>query len=411
MPSPLARLLALHPIESSTPDHVVLSPVHFHRHTSCSPLTRGEPSSASGEALRHLDLTALVPVRFVFQRCLSDHDAARLLHVSRAVATSLLRSYTFQQLQHVFEPATVQQMWRLKALCKAYDVRPTRMSLPGEVMKQVKLKVGSSQSPFPLSLTSLILGAVVRNEDGHIAPRCMLGSDADKADSIQCLWTRPRSALLDERHRDLLMEEWSFPVFTFQAQSSFFNGRLSLDVLPHGLRRLQLDFPLSSVLQVQSIPSTVEVLQLSGKMSAPLSIGQLPSSLVHLVLLYKSSPLLLAGVLPVSLQRLYLCYDHPLEAGVLPPSLQALEMWRFNHSIKPHALPAGLTHLSLQDFNRPLTADNLPPALVSLELGASFQQPLSPHVLPSSLRVFFHSRATPDPLQPGVLPEGLVALH
>ena len=128
--------------------------------------------------LRSFDLTALTPVRSLLHLFLSDHDAARLLRVSHAVATSLLRSYTFTQ--HVFEPATVQQMWRLKALCEAYDVRPTRMCVPNEQMKEMQLGQGSGRSPFPSSLTSLLVGSMPPTawRDGSALPVRHRGSQS-----------------------------------------------------------------------------------------------------------------------------------------------------------------------------------------------------------------------------------------
>ena len=360
--------------------------------------------------LHLLSLAALFPIRSLLHLLLTDEDAARLLRVGRTVATSLLSGYTFHQ--HVFEPASVQEMRRLKALCEAYDVRPTRMCVPVAGIAEMGREAGSGGSPFPSSLTSLVLGSVAPDEDGHIAPHRMFSLEADRVDSIQCLWTHPRSAMLDEQYHDLLMEEHMSPVFSYTELRSQVNYSLPPGLLPHGLRRLQLDSALNSPLQAGSIPSTVEVLHVSGDLDNSLSIERRGPSLVHLVLLGGMHLPLTANVLPASLQRLgWRYYDHPLDVGVLPSTLQALDMYWFHQPIKRHDLPAGLTHLSFFSLNHPLTPGILPSSLVSLDLGASFQHPLPPHVLPSSLRVFFHSRVTSHPLQPGVLPEGLVALH
>ena len=361
------------------------------------------------KTIRCLDLAALTPVRVVFQAFLTDEDAARLWRVSQSVATSLLRSYSFHQ--HVFEPATVEQMWRLKALCEAYGMRPTRMCLSEQDMEDMGLEEGTGRSPFPSSLTSLVVGLFFREED-CTAPG-IVGPHSERIDFLQCLWTHPRSAGLDEQYHDLLMEEWNTPVASY-VQYVRLKGKakysLPPGLLPHGLRRLQLDYTLTSPLQAGSIPSTVEVLQLSCDNKTALSAVVWPSSLVHLVLQDNFLPLA-TGVLPASLQRLSMNYKHPLAVGVLPSSLQALELTDFDRPIEAHALPSGLTHLSLGVFNHPLTVDSLPSSLVALDLGQSFQQPLLPHVLPSSLRAFSHSRVTPHPLQPGVLPEGLAVLH
>ena len=79
---------------------------------------------------RHLDFSSLMPVRSLLLLLLTDKDAAKLLRVSHDVATSLLPGYAFTQ--HIFRPATVPAMWRLKALYEAYDMRPTRISCPRE---------------------------------------------------------------------------------------------------------------------------------------------------------------------------------------------------------------------------------------------------------------------------------------
>ena len=363
------------------------------------------------KSLRLLSLPALVPVRSLLHLLLTDEDAARLLRVGRTVAASLVSGYTFTQ--HVFEPVDVEAIWRLKALYEAYGMRPTRMCLPSEV-KGLSLEAGAGRSPFPSSLTSLLLGLLDRDEDGGVASNGIFGPHSVLTDSIQCLWTHPRSESLDEQCRDLLMEEWSAPVASYvQYVKSKGQAKYSLPpgLLPHGLRRLQLDYTLTSPLQAGSIPSTVEVLQLSGNIKTPLSAMHWPSSLVHLVLQGQLQLPLATGVLPASLQRLLLTYKHPLAVGVLPSSLRALELTDFEWPIEPHALPSGLTHLRRGEINCPLTVDSLPSSLVSLILGESFRQPLLPHVLPSSLRMFCHSPCAPHPLQPGVLPEGLAVLR
>lgn len=130
-------------------------------------------------------LSALTPVRLLFHSFLTDEDAARLLRVSRTTATSLLASYTFHQ--HVFEPISVDEMRRLKALYEAYDMRPTRMCQHRDFAEKSRLVAGG-ESPFPSSLTSLMLGAQYQPVDS-IHPRSPFGSDAHKVHAVQCPWT------------------------------------------------------------------------------------------------------------------------------------------------------------------------------------------------------------------------------
>ena len=359
------------------------------------------------EERTHSHMPSLMPVRSLLHLLLTDEDAARLLRVSRTAATQLLQGYTFTQ--HVFELPSVEAMWRLKALYAAYDLRPTRMALP-ELVRRAALKGGSGRSPFPSSLTSLLLGPMPRTVEGRVESRCLFGSQAAKVESIQSRWSHPRCETMDERYLDLLMEGNSSPVFHLQPWQSQFDTSLPPGLLPHGLQRLQLPLWLNSSLEVGSIPSTVQVLQLDGHFDQPLSAGQLPSSLVHLVLDCAFNQPLAVGVLSSSLQRLAMdYYNHPLQVGgisVLPSSLQALAMTQYDQPIEPGVLPAGLTHLELGWFNQPLHVGSLPPSLVFLDL-YHFTQSLALHELPSSLRVLWLSARCPRV----VLPEGLVVLH
>ena len=51
-------------------------------------------------------------------------------------------------------------MWSMKALYEAYDMRPTRMYVPeAEMRSKLVLEEGSGRSPFPSSLTCLLLAA------------------------------------------------------------------------------------------------------------------------------------------------------------------------------------------------------------------------------------------------------------
>ena len=303
-------------------------------------------------------------------------------------------------------------MWRLKALCEAYDLRPTRMCLVGE-MRKVAVERSTGRSPFPSSLSCLSFAPIPLSTDADSQPRGMFGSEAAKVDSIQCLWAHPRTEVLDEHYRQLLFDETT-AVHSFEQTKSLSRFQLSAGLLPHGLRRLQLPTDFNSPLQVRDIPSTVEVLHFGTDYHQPLKIGVLPSSLVHLVLDSVFDYPLVPHVLPASLQRLdTFMWNQPLTVAgvpVLPSSLKALQMHSFNYPIEPGALPSGLTHLVVKMFNQPLKVGSLPPSLVSLDLGYLFSQPLE-GVLPSSLRVLVHSTMNRHPLIPGVLPEGLAVLH
>ena len=103
----------------------------------------------------HPYVVCLQPVRTILQSFLSDEDGARLLRVSRTTALALLSGFTFRH--HIFVGESQQQMFRLRALYEAYDVRPTLMILSDEV-EELSPEEHSGRSPFPSTLTSLLLG-------------------------------------------------------------------------------------------------------------------------------------------------------------------------------------------------------------------------------------------------------------
>lgn len=181
-------------------------------------------------------VSALTPIRLLLHPFLTDVDAIRLLRVSRTTATSLLHSFTFYE--HIFEPASVNEMRRMKALYQAYDMRQTRMCL-GEalVLKDVR-----GESPFPSSLTSLLLGRVSRWSDGRLIPDCIFGPDPSKVDSIQCLWhSWPRDGdPLDETELGWWLDGSRRIVHCHVEPMMHFQCSLSPLLLPHGLRYLQI---------------------------------------------------------------------------------------------------------------------------------------------------------------------------
>jgi hypothetical protein len=331
-------------------------------------------------------LVCLRPIRALFNLFLSDSDAAQLLRVSRTTALALLPGFTLRQ--HVFVGESQAQMLRMRALYEAYDMRPTRMCLSSDV-RSLSLEEGSGRSPFPSSLTSLLLGPLPPDDGDRVPHPTMFDAEAVICESIDCLWTRlakprtrptrPSSGLCRSTaaYKRMLLERSSMPVHSFAESRGPFNCALPPGLLPHGLRRLQFADGFDSPLLPGSIPSTVEILQL-WSFNQPLSVGVLPASLIHLMLVSFNQPLL-PGVLPATLERLLNeNWNQPLEVGVLPASLRALTMQSFNRPLLPGALPPGLTHCSLDAFDRPLTAGVLPTSLKSFDVGYAYSQPLLP---------------------------------
>lgn len=82
-------------------------------------------------------------------------------------------------------------------------------------------------------------------------------------------------------------------------------------------------------------------------------------------------------------------FDEPLSV-VLPTSLQQLrfsEWSNFNHPVEASVLPLSLQQLTLgRDFNHLITAGVLPSSLQQLNVGDDFDHPISAGVLPSSLQ-------------------------
>ena len=323
-------------------------------------------------------LDSLHPVRPLLHSFLSDEDGARLLRVSRSIARNLLPGFTFHQ--HVFVGESEQQMFRLQALYEAYDMRPMRMYLSFE-LRILSLEEGTDRSPFPSSLTSLVLAPPIRAL--HRSDPLMFDADAERCEEIDCPWIRMMRNRSDESYEQMFRYIGSVPVQAFMYVNGLFRSPLPPGLLPHGLRRLQLPDAWDLALEPGSIPSTVVTLQL-GIFNQPLLGGMfplcplLPSSLLQLHTFGFTLPLL-PGVLPPTLQRLCMTrWNQPLQLGVLPASLRALQVDAFNHPLLPGALPAGLTHLALLQFSHPLNVGILPSSLINLDLGWRFDHPLLP---------------------------------
>jgi hypothetical protein len=140
------------------------------------PHAEHRPLHAATASSSRLLLLALAPIRSLLHRLLSDDDAARLLRVSEAAALSLLRGFTFHC--HGFEGKNQRQMWRLKALCDKFDLRPTRRCLSTGLWA-VRLEEASGRSPFPSSLTTLLLGPKPRGRDISRERPSIFGAEAD----------------------------------------------------------------------------------------------------------------------------------------------------------------------------------------------------------------------------------------
>jgi hypothetical protein len=394
--------------------------------------------SPSAKPAPHPLVVCLQPIRSLLHPFLTDDDAARLLRVSRTTAFALLPGFVF--FQHVFEGESQAQMLRMKALYEAYDVWPTLMCL-SRSLTEVSLEEGSGRSPFPSTLTSLLLGPrgdVLEEESGELD---VVHLYAAAHEEIHCYWTGPES----EDVGGIMMDE-SEPVRRFVSLEGQFSCPFPPGLLPHGLRRLHFARGFYSPLLPGSIPSTVETLQVQCWDYPLLKKGEtlLPSSLVHLAIIDLADQPLLPGVFPSSLQRLRIDqWNAPLHVNVLPASLRALHLGRFDHPLLPGALPVGLTHLVLKSFSYPLTEGSLPSTLISIDLGWEFHQPLppsqphrrlhplpfirrhpsdsltnhlsplsaAPGILPSSLRVLWYRAGSRHPLVKGALPEGLEVLH
>ena len=185
---------------------------------------------------------------------------------------------------------------------------------------------------------------------------------------------------------------------------------LSPGLLPSGLRVLQLN---NRPLQPGCLPPSLTSLHLSTRFDQPVAPDVLPASLLYLCVQgnMRQHHALLQESLPTSLLRLRLQdWPHPLQAGLWPPRLQALDLSGLQQPLQPRVLPSSLLFVSFGAHSHPLFPNALPPSLVELLLCISYPWPFAPGVLPSSLRrlqLSFHLTAQ---LQVGALPEGLLLI-
>ena len=100
-------------------------------------------------------LDALRPLVPLFHPFLDDADAARLLRTSRTTALALLPGYTFST--HIFQPAYLASLLRLRELCLAYRLRIALLCLPN--LRDLTFDATPPHlSPIPASVTALSFG-------------------------------------------------------------------------------------------------------------------------------------------------------------------------------------------------------------------------------------------------------------
>lgn len=143
---------------------------------------------------------------------------------------------------------------------------------------------------------------------------------------------------------------------------------------------LKFNFTFNEALKPGQIPDTVEKITFGWRFNQPLGKDVLPNGLKELEIdcsFEKYQQL----VLPRSLTKLTLCdYRYPLELLKLPESLEHLEIkWGFDHPLLINSLPKNLKYFSPgSDFNQNILSDTIQ----ELHLGLSFERI---DQLPSSL--------------------------
>ena len=376
-------------------------------------------------------LVALTPILPLLHAFLDDADAARLLRTSHTAALALLRGYVFTK--HVFQPADLASLRRLRDHSRTYGLRLIQLDLPGNVRELTFDPSPPHLSPIPASVVDLNLSpgfpkrwddepswdAVARwsmlmaalrdrpvSESWHTRsaapPSAQSGGEEEKEKEEQRVWMR-----------DPLEEEIGVFLPWLGPPYGSLNGPLLPGILPTGLRVLRMNGAFQQQLQPGWLPATLLALQLSNEhnvLHQPLLPGALPASLLHLCG-GQYTRRLLPGSLPASLERLRLVrWNLHLQVGVLPQGLKALMLGCFNKPLQPRVLPSSLTFMFLEDFDQPLAADTLPASLRDLEFYA-FNHPLTPGVLPASLRRLTLGSPFSQQLQLGSLPDGLLYLR
>ena len=102
---------------------------------------------------------ALYPVLPLFPSFLFDADAARLLRSSHIAALALRPDHAFRS--HVFEPAGVVSLCRLRDLSLTYGLHVTQLCSPRGVKQLTFHFAPPHLSPIPLSVLALTLSALL----------------------------------------------------------------------------------------------------------------------------------------------------------------------------------------------------------------------------------------------------------
>ena len=134
-------------------------------------------------------LDALTPLLPLFHPFLNDHDAARLLRTSRTTALALLPSYAFTS--HMFRPASLASLRRLRDLCVAYKLRISQLALPHELMDLSCDATPPHHWPIPASVTALSLSPLGPKRDDSGDSRCWAALSAAAAGQRALAPARP----------------------------------------------------------------------------------------------------------------------------------------------------------------------------------------------------------------------------
>lgn len=192
----------------------------------------------------------------------------------------------------------------------------------------------------------------------------------------------------------------------FHPRRLHLNSSMQLEVghLPDYLKELILFASLPTV-----IPASV------WKQTVPLGVGVLPSSLEHLELGFFQDQVFVPGILPASLRRLCfgMKFNKRLGVGVLPSNLVSLTLGDYyNKRLLAGVLPNSLQELSFgYSYNQPIHVGVLPSSLQKLVFGDAFNQPIGVSVLPPTLKILKFGDDFNHSLRGHILPDSLEDLE
>ena len=180
-----------------------------------------------------------------------------------------------------------------------------------------------------------------------------------------------------------------------------FNDYLTRDSFPPGLKALLFGYYFSEYgsvynrpLRIGVLPSSLQELELSDDYNCPLEIGVLPNSLTRLSLGVAFNQRLAIGALPNTILELYVSSD-------------------YNHPLTVGTLPSSLLYLYFPHnsrFHWQFEPGQLPPSLLSLLLPFDYDQPLGIGALPPSLKKLEFGRMFNQHNGIGVLPPSLTEI-